>query len=85
MDREADLDGVRLEVTLHFQRNPFARESARAVALRLGRPAELVAHALERLVEQAVLERRGRGPQTLYRYRGPYLAPDPDYPHSEGG
>lgn len=74
MHEDAELHAVRLDATLYFQRNPFARETAAGLALRVGRPADLVARALERLVEQAVLERRGSGAQALYRYRPPYLA-----------
>jgi hypothetical protein len=65
-----DLDSVRLEMTLYFQRNPFARETAESLALRLSRPATLVEPVLSRLVEQTILECQG----TLYRYRRPYVA-----------
>lgn len=66
----SDLDAVRLEMTLYFQRNPFARETVESLALRLNRPEALVEAVLPRLVEQTILECRGR----LYRYRRPYVA-----------
>ncbi len=67
----ADLNAIRLEAALYFQRNPFARETPESLALRLGRPEALVEPALGQLVELQVLERRGR----LYRYCKPYVAP----------
>lgn len=75
VNQESDLNTVRLDVALYFQRNPFARETASSVALRTGRPASAVIHALERLAEQRVLERRGQGETALYRYVRPFIAP----------
>lgn len=66
----ADLTAIRLEATLYFQRNPFARETLESLALRLGRPETLVEPVLGQLVELRILERRGR----LYRYCRPYVA-----------
>jgi hypothetical protein len=70
----SDLRPVRLEATLYFQRNPFARETVGSLALRLGRPEELVESVLTQLVESMIVERRGN----LYRYRRPYMAAEWD-------
>lgn len=74
VNQESDLHTIRLDVTLFFQRNPSARETASSVALRTGRPTAAVIDALERLAEQRVLERRGQGETALYRYVRPFLA-----------
>ncbi|MFZ5824138.1 MAG: hypothetical protein ACOY94_07415 [Bacillota bacterium] len=78
-----DLDLVRLDVTLYFQRNPYSRETIQSLSLRVGRPEELVAAAAERLVQQSVLVRRGEGQRALYLYLRPYVASGP--PLAGGG
>lgn len=74
MGADRELDVVRLDVTLFFQHNPHARETIPGVALRVGRPLGLVALAVERLVQQTVLERLGTGNGAFYRYRYPFRA-----------
>lgn len=77
-------DIIRLDIALYFQRNPFARETTESLALRVGRSEEQVAVAVDRLVEQSVLECRGAGRRALYRYVHPYAAASPP-PDKAGG
>jgi hypothetical protein len=56
---------------LFFQQNPFAVDTARGLAVRLGRKVEHVEPVLDRLVDLAILVRVQEGEVTVYRFTHP--------------
>ncbi|KKM10705.1 hypothetical protein SY88_13530 [Clostridiales bacterium PH28_bin88] len=67
---------IKMEIALFFQANPGTWETARGIALRLGRQAEPIGEELERLVELGLLERVGKGEQAVFHYVRPYMSSD---------
>ncbi|WP_227937269.1 hypothetical protein [Alkalihalobacillus deserti] len=62
---------LQVECTLFFQENPYAYETIKGLATRLGRNTEDLVDALDLLVSSMVLEVIGSGETAIYRYIQP--------------
>jgi predicted transcriptional regulator len=78
MVAESDVITLQMECTLFFENNPYALETSSGMSKRLGRNANLIERALNRLTELSILEKNGQGTRAIYRYKTPYVQTEVD-------
>ncbi|CAM4233555.1 hypothetical protein [Saccharibacillus endophyticus] len=69
---DQELLKLQMECTVFFENNPYAYETARGLAKKLGRGVEPLAIVLNRLAAISILEKRGEGNMAIYSYKTPY-------------
>lgn len=64
---------LQVECTYFFEENPYAIETKKSLALRLGRSADDLEPVLNNLVSLTILTRSGDGEDSIYRYNRPMI------------
>lgn len=69
---------LQMECTLFFQENPHTLETAKGLALRLGRKPEHLDPVLHYLVSLSILKKIGDGEEAIYQYIQPVMTSELD-------
>ncbi|WP_217596336.1 hypothetical protein [Cohnella sp. GbtcB17] len=78
MNETQDDMSLQLECTLFFERNPYALETVRGLAKKLGRSELALEAVVERMSRLLILERIGEGERAIYTYHAPAVRQELD-------
>lgn len=78
MNETQDDMSLQLECTLFFERNPYALETVRGLAKKLGRSELALEAVVERMSRLLILVRIGEGERAIYTYHAPAVRQELD-------